>query len=78
MVRVSGVPYDVEPEAIKPAKKELSQSDTFYLIMEDAHKVGVNKGLDIAIAYLNELHKTHENLHSFYKFAASQLENKKL
>ena len=78
MVRVSGVPYDVKPEDIKPTKKELSQSDTFYLIVEDAHKEGFNRGVDLAIAYLNELHKTYENLHSFYKFAAMQLENKKL
>ena len=65
MVKVSGVPYDVAPEDITVSVSEIQ-------------KQAMNQGIDIAIAYLNELHKTHENLHSFYKFAALQLENKKL
>jgi uncharacterized protein YlxP (DUF503 family) len=65
MVRVSGVPYDVDPSDIQVSVSEIQRQ-------------AMNQGIDIAIAYLNELHKTHENLHSFYKFAASQLENKKL
>jgi uncharacterized protein YlxP (DUF503 family) len=65
MVKVSGVPYDVAPEDIKVSVSEIQ-------------KQAMNQGIDIAIAYLNELHKTHESLHSFYKFAALQLEKKKL
>lgn len=65
MVKVSGVPYDVDPSDIKVSVSEIQKQAT-------------NQGIDIAIAYLNELHKTHESLHSFYKFAALQLENKKL
>lgn len=65
MVKVSGVPYDVDPKDITVSVSEIQ-------------KQAMNQGIDIAIAYLNELHKTHESLHSFYKFAALQLENKKL
>ena len=65
MVKVSGVPYDVDPSDIQVSVSEIQRQ-------------AMNQGLDIAIAYLNELHKTHESLHSFYKFAALQLENKKL
>ena len=65
MVRVSGVPYDVDPSDIQVSVSEIQRQS-------------LNQGIDIAITYLNELHKTHENLHSFYKFAAMQLENKKL
>ena len=65
MVKVSGVPYDVDPKDITVSVSEIQ-------------KQAMNQGIDIAIAYLNELHKTHESLHSLYKFAALQLENKKL
>lgn len=65
MVKVSGVPYDVDPSDIQVSVSEIQRQ-------------AMNKGIDIAITYLNELHKTHESLHSFYKFAALQLENKKL
>ena len=65
MLKVSGVPYDVDPSDIKVSVSEIQ-------------KQAMNQGLDIAIEYLNELHKMHENLHSFYKFAAKELENKKL
>jgi Na+/phosphate symporter len=65
MVKVSGVPYDVDPSDIKVSVSEIQ-------------KQAMNQGIDIAIEYLNELHKMHESLHSFYKFAAKELENKKL
>ena len=65
MVKVSGVPYDVDPSDIKVSVSEIQSQATNY-------------GIDIAIQYLNELHKMHESLHSFYKFAARELESKKL
>ena len=65
MVKVSGVPYDVDPSDIKVSVSEIQRQATNY-------------GIDIAIQYLNELHKMHDNMHSYYKFAALQLENKKL
>ncbi len=64
-LRASGVPYEVDSEDLKISVSEIQ-------------KQAMNQGIDIAIAYLNELHKTHESLHSFYKFAALQLEAKKL
>jgi hypothetical protein len=64
-LRASGVPYEVDSEDLKISVSEIQ-------------KQAINQGIDIAIEYLNELHKTHESLHSFYKFAAMQLENKKL
>ena len=64
-LKASGVPYEVDSEDLKISVSEIQ-------------KQAMNQGIDIAIAYLNELHKTHESLHSFYKFAALQLENKKL
>jgi hypothetical protein len=65
MVKVSGVPYDVDPSDIKVSVSEIQ-------------KQAMNQGIDMAIQYLNELHKMHESMHSYYKFAALQLENKKL
>jgi Na+/phosphate symporter len=65
MVKVSGVPYDVDPSDIKVSVSEIQ-------------KQAMNQGLDIAIEYLNELHKMHESIHNYYKFAAKELENKKL
>ena len=65
MVKVSGVPYDVDPSDIKVSVSEIQ-------------KQAMNQGIDMAIQYLNELHKMHDNMHSYYKFAALQLENKKL
>lgn len=65
MVKVSGVPYDVDPSDIKVSVSEIQ-------------KQAMNHGIDMAIQYLNELHKMHESMHSYYKFAAMQLENKKL
>jgi hypothetical protein len=47
MVKVSGVPYDVDPSDIKVSVSEIQ-------------KQAMNQGLDIAIEYLNELHKMHE------------------
>ena len=64
-LRASGVPYEVDSEDLKISVSEIQ-------------KQAMNQGIDIAIEYLNELHKMHENLHSFYKFAAKELENKKL
>ena len=64
-LKASGVPYEVDSSDLKISVSEIQ-------------KQAMNQGIDIAIEYLNELHKTHESLHSFYKFAALQLENKKL
>jgi Na+/phosphate symporter len=65
MVKVSGVPYDVDPSDIKVSVSEIQ-------------KQAMNQGIDMAIQYLNELHKMHESMHSYYKFAAMALEAKKL
>ena len=64
-LRASGVPYEVDSEDLKISVSEIQ-------------KQAINQGIDIAIEYLNELHKMHESLHSYYKFAARELENKKL
>ena len=64
-LRASGVPYEVDSEDLKISVSEIQ-------------KQAINQGIDIAIEYLNELHKMHEAMHSYYKFAAKELENKKL
>ena len=64
-LRASGVPYEVDSEDLKISVSEIQ-------------KQAINQGIDIAIEYLNELHKMHESIHNYYKFAAMQLENKKL
>lgn len=64
-LRASGVPYEVDSEDLKISVSEIQ-------------KQAMNQGIDIAIEYLNELHKMHESLHSFYKFAAMELQSKKL
>lgn len=64
-LKASGVPYEIDSEDLKISVSEIQ-------------KQAINQGVDIAIAYLNELHKVHESMHSYYKFAAMQLEDKKL
>ena len=64
-LRASGVPYEVDSDDLKISVSEIQ-------------KQAINQGIDIAIEYLNELHKIDESIHNYYKFAAKELENKKL
>lgn len=70
MVRVSGVPYEVD---IELPKKE----DEPKLGLEaKAYYDGLRFGIEQAIAYLELMHQTHKELHNYYGFAARQLREK--
>jgi hypothetical protein len=70
MVRVSGVPYEVD---IELPKKE----DEPKLGLEaKAYYDGVRFGMEQAIAYLQILDQVHKEFHNYYGFAARQLREK--
>jgi hypothetical protein len=70
MVRVSGVPYDVDLDL--PKKDDEPQLG----LEARAYFDGVRFGIGAAIAYLEFMHETHKELHNYYKFAAVQLKEK--
>lgn len=68
MVKVSGVPYDVE----LPTKEEESK-----IGMEArAYYDGLRFGIESAVAYLEFMHEAHKQVHNYYKLAAIQLKEK--
>lgn len=70
MVRVSGVPYDVDLEL--PSKEDESKLG----LEAKAYFDGVRFGIEQVITYLEFMHETHKELHNYYKFAAVQLREK--
>lgn len=73
MVKVSGVPYDVElPGMDLPSKEDEPNLG----IEAKAYYDGLRFGMEQAVAYLEFMHETHKELHNYYKLAAVQLKEK--
>jgi hypothetical protein len=66
MVKVSGVPYDVE----------LPNKDPFEALADKMYASGYNTALDLAIAYLETMHQQHKEMHNYYRLAAENLKLK--
>jgi hypothetical protein len=77
MVRVSGVPYDVNLPGDGTDLQIPKKEDDHKLGLEaKAYYDGLRFGIEQAIAYLEIMHQTHKELHNYYGFAARQLREK--
>lgn len=75
MVKVSGVPYDVDlPEGVKPV---VTTDKVLDELADKMYNIGYNFAIDTCIAHLEQLHHTHKELHNYYRFAAIQLQSKR-
>jgi hypothetical protein len=66
MVKVSGVPYDVE----------LPNKDSFNALADKMFDCGYSTALDLAVAYLEHMHQQHKEMHNYYRVAAENLKLK--
>jgi hypothetical protein len=66
MVKVSGVPYDVE----------LPNKDPFNALADKMFDCGYNTALDLAVSYLETMHQQHKEMHNYYRLAAENLKLK--
>jgi hypothetical protein len=75
MVKVSGVPYDVDlPEGVSPVVTTDKVLDNLANHMYD---VGYNTAIDICVMHLEQLHQVHKEMHNYYLFASKQLKSKR-
>jgi hypothetical protein len=66
MVKVSGVPYDVS----------LPSKDPFNDLADKMFDTGYSTALDLAVAYLEQMHQQHKEMHNYYRVAAENLKLK--